>query len=182
MVLPELLNGYGVTLRRWRPSDAERLHQAVSESVEHLRPWMEWVSHEPLTVGQRRALIESWQEAGRGGNYAIVVEGGVVAGGCGLHDRCGPEALEIGYWTHPRFLRRGIATAAARLLTDTAFTVPGIRWVEIHHDRANERSRGVPRTLGYEFVGEAPDEPTAPAEVGVDCTWRVAKDTWHHSD
>jgi ribosomal-protein-serine acetyltransferase len=179
--LPEQLEGHGVSLRRWRPDDAALLHRAVVESVEHLRPWMDWVSQEPLSVGERRTMLESWErdwQAGGDVGYAILVEPRTVAGGCGLHHRRGPGTLEIGYWTHPSFLRRGIATAAARLLTDAAFAIPGIERVEIHHDRANLRSRGVPEGLGYELVGEAPDRPAAPAEVGIDCTWRMTREAW----
>lgn len=184
VVLPEHLEGYGVTLRRWRPCDAALLHRAVTESIEHLRPWMGWVSHEPLTVDQRRLMLESWKrdwQAGGDAVYAIFVDGEAVAGGCGLHHRGGPDTLEIGYWIHPGFLRRGIATAVTRLLTDAAFSVPGIQRVEVHHDKANLPSRGVPARLGYEFVGEAPDERAAPAEVGIDCAWRMTRAGWRQA-
>jgi hypothetical protein len=113
---------------------------------------MEWTRHEPLTVVQRRALIEDWERDWRlDGDviYGVFVDD-EVAGGSGLHHRGSPDELEIGYWTHPAFLRRGIATSVARLLTDAAFSVPGIEAVEIHHDKANLRSRGVP-------AGGAPD-------------------------
>ena len=86
--------------------------------------------------------------------------------------------LEIGYWIHPSFTRRGLATAVARLLTDTAFTVPGISAVEIHHDKANTASAAIPRRLGFRFLGEAPDASSAPAELGVDWAWRVERDRW----
>ena len=32
------------------------MHDAVTESIEHLRPWMPWIADEPVTVEQRRAL------------------------------------------------------------------------------------------------------------------------------
>jgi RimJ/RimL family protein N-acetyltransferase len=50
--------------------------------------------------------------------------------------------------------------------------------VEIHHDKANVASAGVPRRLGYTYVSEQPDEPTAPGEIGIDCTWRVTRSDW----
>jgi hypothetical protein len=34
------------------------------------------------------------------------------------------------------------------MLTNAAFTVPEITQVEIHHDKANVASAGVPRSLG----------------------------------
>src|SRR5438309_1889079 len=135
VILPAHLEGYGVVVRRWRAEDAELLHHAVLTSLEHLRPWMEWVGDEPLTVEQRRAMLEGWERDWRAGGdvvYGVFVDGDAVAGGCGLHHRAGPHALEIGYWTHPAFLHRGIASAASRLLTDAAFSIPGIEVVEIH--------------------------------------------------
>jgi ribosomal-protein-serine acetyltransferase len=179
--LPEHLEGHGVTLRRWRPEDAESLHRAVVESRDHLGPWMDWVAQEPQTIEQRRAMLARWEEEWRTGGdiaYAILIENAVVAGGCGLHHRRGPRVLEIGYWVHPAYLRRGIATGAARLLTDRVFALAGVDYVEIHHDKANAASRAVPRRLGYELVGERPDPRGAPAEVGIDSTWRIDRDAW----
>lgn len=154
-------------LRRWLREDAEVLGVAVTESIEHLRPWMPWVAHEPLPIRERRALIKGWERDWLAGGDAVmgVFLNGAVAGGCGLHHRIGPGGLEIGYWTHPLFLRTGIATSAARLLTDAAFEQTDITHVEIHHDKANEASAGIPRKLGFRFVREFQDGPEAPAEV-----------------
>jgi ribosomal-protein-serine acetyltransferase len=95
-----------------------------------------------------------------------------------LHRRVGPRGLEIGYWIHPAFLRRGLATRAARMLTDAAFRVPGVTGVEIHHDKANRASAGVPRKLGFEWLGESRDEPEAPADLGIEWRWRMEKMDW----
>ena len=178
--LPERINRNGVLLRRWLASDAEVLARAVSESADHLRPWMAWMAEEPQTIEQRRQLIAGWErEWSHGGDVALaILVGDEVAGSCGLHRRRGPDALELGYWIHPRFAGRGIATKVARLLTDAAFTVPGIQRVEIHHDKANTASAGVPRRLGFRFMGEARDEREAPAELGIDCTWRMERERW----
>ncbi len=176
-VLPETAIGYGVTLRRWRRDDAESLGRAVEESIEHLRPWMAWAGQEPLAVAERRALIIAWERSGDVG-YAVLVDG-EVAGSASLRPRHGRVVtLEIGYWLHPQFLGRGFATAAARLVTDLAFTVEGVGRVEIHHDKANVASSGVPRRLGFEFLGERPDVVIASGEVGVDCAWRVERGAW----
>jgi RimJ/RimL family protein N-acetyltransferase len=81
-------------------------------------------------------------------------------------------------WVHPHFTRRGLATTAVRLLTDTALTLPGITHVEIHHDKANVASAGVPRRLGFWLLAEVPDEIEAPAEFGVECQWRMDQQRW----
>lgn len=179
--LPERLVGAdGLLLRRWIPDDAQLVARAVKESLEHLRPWMSWVAQEPLSLARRTALIEEWERGWMHGGDVLMgmFLRGRVAGGCGLHRRIGCNGLELGYWTHPLFLRRGIATAAAALLTDAAFAVPGITHVEIHHDKANRASAAVPRRLRYRFVGEVAVEPEAPAEIGIECRWRQTKQEW----
>jgi RimJ/RimL family protein N-acetyltransferase len=70
---------------------------------------------------------------------------------------------------HPHFTRRGLATASAQLLTDAALRLPGITHVEIHHDKANLASAGVPRSLGFRWLAEMPREIEAPAEIGIEC-------------
>ncbi|MGH9075834.1 MAG: GNAT family N-acetyltransferase [Acidimicrobiales bacterium] len=177
---PETMAGDGIVLRRWRTDDAEALQRAVNESIEHLRPWMPWVAVEPLPIDQRRALISAWEEAWQAGGDLVVgvfLEGTVV-GSAGLHRRSTPSAVDIGYWTHVDFLGSGYATTTARLLTHGAFSLDAIRHVDIHHDRANQASRAIPRRLGYRFLGERPDTITAPGEMGIDCTWRMGRQRW----
>jgi ribosomal-protein-serine acetyltransferase len=179
--VPEYIVGPdGLSLRRWAPDDAAQLGEAVADSVEHLRPWMSWIAQEPLSVTERQARIDSWhQEWLAGGDVVMgVFVDGVVAGGCGLHRRIGPGGLEIGYWTARRFLRQGIATSAAGLLTDAAFSDPGITRVEIHHDQANQASAGVPRKLGWRLARERVDEIQAPGESGISCEWQITRQQW----
>jgi RimJ/RimL family protein N-acetyltransferase len=144
---------------------------------------MSWIAQEPLSLDHRREMLEEWERDWlRGGDVALgTFVSGRVAGSCGLHGRIGPGGLEIGYWTHPSFLRRGIATTAAGLLTGAGFAVPGITHVEIHHDKANKASAGVPRKLGYRLVDEVRDEREAPAEVGIECRWRLARQDWSYA-
>jgi RimJ/RimL family protein N-acetyltransferase len=94
--VPEYIVGPdGLILRRWGRDDAAQLGEAVADSVEHLRPWMSWIAHEPLSVTERRARIDSWQQAWLTGGDVVmgVFVDGVVAGGCGLHRRIGPGGL-----------------------------------------------------------------------------------------
>ncbi len=180
MRLPERIEGDGLLLRRWRVQDADLQHAAVLESLEHLRPWMPWIGTEPQSVPERRRTIAGWErEWEQGGDvYLAVLVDGRVAGSAGLHHRGGPDTLEIGYWLHPGFVGQGLATRAARLLTDAAFTVEGIDQVRICHDLANERSGAVPARLGFSVVGEAPNPAPAPSDSGTDRTWAIARATW----
>lgn len=176
--LPEHITGPGeLVLRRWHREDAAILAQAVTESLEHLRPWMPWAAQEPLSLDERTELIDRWEREWLAGGDVLlgVFLSGSVVGGCGLHRRIGPGGLEIGYWTHPTFLRQGIGSTAARLLTDAAFANKEITHVEIHHDKANEASAAIPRKLGFQLIREVPDDPQAPGEVGISCEWRLTR-------
>ena len=168
-------------LRRWRVADAEILARAVTESADHLRPWMAWIAHEPLSIEERRAMLAQTEARWAGGGDVMlgIFKDGHVAGSTGLHRRIGPGGLEIGYWIHPRFTRQGLATRAAGLLTSAAFSIPGIDRVEIHHDKANVASAGVPRKLGFALLEERPDPIDSPGEVGVECIWRLERGTWN---
>jgi RimJ/RimL family protein N-acetyltransferase len=178
--LPERLGGPGFDLRLARVDDAPAIDVAVRENTEHLRPWMPWIAEEPIGLERRRAMLARWEEDWEGGGdlRAVIHAGGELVGICGLHRRIGPDALEIGYWVDARHLGNGYASTAARLLTVAGLSEPGVHHVEIHHDKANERSGRVPRRLGYRFVGEEPDEVSAPGEVGINCIWRASEGTW----
>jgi RimJ/RimL family protein N-acetyltransferase len=141
---------------------------------------MPWLKQEPMTIADRRGMLDEWErEWQAGGDVALgVFLAGRAIGSCGLHRRIGPDGLEVGYWIHPEFTRRGLATSVARLLTDAAFSSPGIKVVEIHHDKANVASAGVPRNLGFELVEERGDRREAPAEEGVEWIWRMRRDRW----
>jgi ribosomal-protein-serine acetyltransferase len=169
-----------LVIRSWRESDAEALATAVTSNLDHLRPFLPWIAFEPLSAQQRRELINEWNTAAETGGDLVVglFVGGHVVGGSGLHNRLGPGGLEIGYWVHRGFTRRGFATSASRALTDTAFARADIDRVEIHHDAANVASRGVPEALGFTLVGQESREIQAPAETGVHLIWRVTRDEW----
>jgi RimJ/RimL family protein N-acetyltransferase len=178
--LPETMASDRLTLRRWVPDDAAALCAAVEENLEHLRPWMPWIAGEPKTVEARVALINQWtNEWERGGDVVVgALLDGIIVGSTGLHRRRGPDVLEIGYWVDHRYVRQGIATELSSALTTAAFTVPGIERVEIHHDKANEASAGIPRSLGYTRMDETKVAVTSPGEVGVDCRWQVTREEW----
>jgi ribosomal-protein-serine acetyltransferase len=181
VILPASVVADGaLSLREWREADAPQLVAAVAASRDHLAPWMEWASEPIATVAEQRERIRGFAQRRRDGGDGVygMFLGDRLAGGCGLHRRIGPDALEIGYWVHVDFTRRGIATAAAAALTDVAFTDDLIRYVEIRHDAANLASGAVPRRLGFALVGESSRPPTAPGESDVERRWRLTREQW----
>lgn len=175
---PDLIDAGPAILRRWRPDDLGAAADAVLVSLEHLRPWMEWAADFSRT-SQAEFLAGSerdW-ESGVAYNYAVVVDG-AIAGSSGLMARIGPGGLEIGYWVHQAYTRRGLATVAAAALTGQAFALPGIDRVQIVHDELNVASGGVPRKLGFRQIGSRPLEHRPPAGSGIGVVWEVTRGEW----
>jgi len=115
--------------------------------------------------------LRPWVEADAGAAaagddrlFGAFLDGQVVGAG-GLHRRIGPRALDLGYWVHAAYLRRGIATAIARRLCAIAFAEPAIGRVEIRHDPRNEPSGAVARAARFEPL---PDPDAAGHRV-----WRL---------
>jgi RimJ/RimL family protein N-acetyltransferase len=151
--LPYRIATERLVLRCWEPRDAPLLKEAVDSSIDHLLPWMPWAADEPQTVDEKAALLRTFR-----GNFDLGVDFvyGIfsldeteVVGGTGLHTRIGPEALEIGYWIRASRAGEGLTTEAAAALTRVAFELTDRERVEIRCDPANERSRAIPRKLGY---------------------------------
>ena len=115
---------------------------AVTESVGHLSPWLPWAAN--YSRAAAAAFLDSSDQSWADGNvynYAITTAG-ALAGGIGLMARIGPGGLEIGYWVHQAFTRRGLATAAAAALVEQAFRLPDVDRLEIVHDELNVASGG----------------------------------------
>ncbi len=165
------LPAVGVVLRRYAPTDIDALFAAVEENRDHLRPHMPWAdeSRHELVAFVTDAIAQ-W-DRGRDCNYAIVDDEGRYLGGCGVHDRIGPAAREIGYWLVAGATGRGIVTAAARALTAAALAIDGVSRVEIHCDEANVRSAAVPRRLGYRLDRIEVDHVSAPGDLGRSMVW-----------
>jgi RimJ/RimL family protein N-acetyltransferase len=173
---PDEVIEYGpLTLRRCRDDDLDDLVRAVTESEDHLRGWLPWVAGHSVE-SEAAFLAQSardW-ESGTAYNYVIRTEG-ALAGGIGLMARIGPGGLEIGYWVHRAFTRRGLATAASAALVEQAFRLPGVDRVEIVHDELNVASGGVPRKLGFTEIERRPLDFRPPAGTGVGVVWRLAR-------
>jgi ribosomal-protein-serine acetyltransferase len=180
----ELIEHAPVTLRRFRAEDVDALFNAVTESLDELRPWLPWAADYSRASAQEYldGSIKDWDE-GTAYNYAIMtaspdgsaLDGSALAGGIGLMTRCGPGGLEIGYWVHRAYTGRGLATAATAALVDQAFGLPGVDWVEIVHDELNVASGQIPRKLGFTEVGRRPLDPPPASGTGTGVVWRLTR-------
>ena len=184
---PDGARAEALVIRRLVPEDAPAIARAVTESFDHLRPFLPWVTPENATVeGQRRRLESrewAWTPDAEHWGYGVFAAGDETSrvGSCGLHKRRGPQALEIGYWVHVAHLRRGIATAAARAMTDAGFAVKGVEAMEILCDVANHASAAVPRRLGYRLTDTIDHAAEAPGETGKRMVWTVTREEWRRA-
>jgi len=164
-----------LVIRRWRASDLEPLGRAIAESIEQLRPWLAWANTDRAGQGDfLTATMLAW-ERGERFEYAIEDRQGTLLGSVGLMRRIGPGGLEIGYWVHSAHAGNGIAKLAAAALTAEAFELPWVDHVEIHHDKANDRSGAVPAGLGFVMVAEVRKPILAAADTGCDLIWRLRR-------
>jgi RimJ/RimL family protein N-acetyltransferase len=179
--LPQTIEAPPVVLRRYEGSELPSLIEAVTDSIDHLKPWMPWASADPLEPSLADFVSRAVEDFDHGENFNYAIWDAnhlYILGGSGLHPRLGPGRLEIGYWVRDGWRRQGIATAAARSLTTVAFQMPGIEEVHIHCDEANLASAGIPRRLGFRLLRTVDDDLGAPGEIGRSMEWAMSRFQW----
>jgi putative acetyltransferase len=150
---PEGLTAGGLVLRPWTTIDAPALIAAVDDPEIHR--WLDAIPHpytpadaEEFLFTTRRDLAE-----GRGVGLAVTGEDGLL-GAVGL--RLGadnPGVGEVGYWVAAGARGRGVATTAARALSDWAVGDLGLRRVELYAAVGNAASRAVAERAGFALEG-----------------------------
>ncbi|HVF32012.1 MAG TPA: GNAT family N-acetyltransferase [Acidimicrobiales bacterium] len=165
--------GEGVVLRAPDPIDAEGLTDAITESLDELRPWMTWAAEAPAVDQQavRLAVVAEAFAAGADAHYTIFVDG-EVGGSIGIHDRLGdPAVREIGYWRRTSFAGRGVVTRAVEAVVEVLAARRFERAV-IRCDAGNHRSAAVARRTGFTHVRtEDAPERDAPATTHRTMVW-----------
>jgi RimJ/RimL family protein N-acetyltransferase len=146
-----------LVIRCYNPSDAPLLAESVTESLEHLRPWMPWVYNEPEPIEEKIRRLKLFRgnfDLGQNFTYGIFnLEETKLMGGTGLHTRLGENELEIGYWIHKDHINQGLVTESTAALVKVAFEIIHVHRLEIHCDPENFASAAVPRKLGFTHEG-----------------------------
>jgi len=159
--VPERLLTPRLVLRCPRPGDGPAVNEAVTVSLDELRPWMPWAQSAPtldeseanVRGAQAKFLLRSdlvyaiWEHDGRGIETRLV-------GGTGLHriDWAVPR-FEIGYWRRSGEQGRGLVTEAVQALSRMAFEVLLAQRVEIRMDDINVASWKVAERAGFTLEG-----------------------------
>lgn len=145
----------GVELRLVEERHAPAIFALVDHERQYLRQWMPWVDA-TCTVDDTLAFIRRVMQdfASNLGFSAGIWADGAVAGVVNLHhlDWLNRRA-EIGYWLAREFQGRGIASAAARAVTEHALVELELNRVEIRCASGNAKSSAIAKRLGFTFEG-----------------------------
>ncbi len=138
-------------LRPYRPGDEEAICAVADDFI--VARWMTGAFPHPYT----RADAKLWLEVARGKpdrHFAIKVDG-ILAGGIGFDPYGGERsgAASFGYWLGQKYWGRGIATEAARMLSDHALESGGLRRLEASVFAENHASARVLEKCGFSLEG-----------------------------
>jgi RimJ/RimL family protein N-acetyltransferase len=180
--LPAELRGPRVLLRPYRLDDAEQLFEAIDESRDHLRPWMDWVDNNRSLDDVRDYCIRmqaSWLLRTDLTFGIFDAASGRYLGGTGLHD---PDwqlrAFEIGYWIRVTAVGQGYATESTRLLAEFALSGLRARRVMLRCDTRNDASRRVAERAGFDLEGRLRNVSIAPdGTVADDFVYAIVPDS-----
>ena len=146
-----------VLLRPYGSGDVERLYQATWESVTEISLWMSWC-HTDYSIEESRAWVESRAEAWeKGTEYDFVIinaKDGFFLGACSLdHINHNSRIANIGYWVRTSWTKRGVASAAVRLLVQFGLGKLKLNRVEIMAAVGNKASQRVAEKVGARREG-----------------------------
>ncbi|WP_124727805.1 GNAT family N-acetyltransferase [Staphylospora marina] len=171
MDFPDSFETERLLIRLPLPGDGGLVHEAITESLEFLRPWMPWARKPPTpeeTEARTREAYVRFLERTDLRFHLFEKETRRFVGSSGLHRiNWSVPSFEIGYWCRKGFTGKGYITESVRALTVFAFELLHAARVEIRCDKRNVRSRKVAERLGYRLEGILRNH-----EVDVDGTLR----------
>jgi RimJ/RimL family protein N-acetyltransferase len=139
----------GLVFRTWRSRDLEALvrHAGNRKVWQNLK---DRFPHPYTADDAERWIAMNQAVLGPAKNFAIELDGEAV-GGVGLDPRGDVYRLtaEIGYWVAEPFWGRGIATEAARFISEYAFATFSLARLQAHVFDRNAASARVLEKAGY---------------------------------
>jgi RimJ/RimL family protein N-acetyltransferase len=145
---PDAFETERLLIRSPLPGDSAELNAAVIESLDSLRPWLDWARKTPMQ--------EDSEEHVRRARVAFLARTDLVlhlylkgtktlVGSSGLHsvDWSVPK-FDIGYWCRTHFQGQGYITEAVSGITSFAFEMLGARRVGLYAEPESGRAGRVP--------------------------------------
>lgn len=159
-------------LRCFDPRDTSSLSLAIAESIEHLRPWLTWTAHEPLSFEDRLTWIRTQRgHFDLGSDYSFAAflrtsegDDGKLVGGGILRMAASVDEREVGYWIHAQHVQTGLGTELTAALVRIAFDIEEVDALEIRTFTHNHASAAIARKLG--FSGPVVDRLSYPLPDG----------------
>lgn len=103
--------------------------------------------------------------------FIITQEHPTLIGTCGYKGEPSEDGMiEIGYEIRDDFQNRGLATEAAKLLTDNALSSDDVRYILAHTIEIENASTAVLKKIGFEYIQSIEDP-----EDGTIYQWRKSK-------
>ncbi|HEU5236837.1 MAG TPA: GNAT family protein [Pyrinomonadaceae bacterium] len=153
------LTDESILLRSYREDDAEKLYEAVRESIPEVSRWLSWC-HENYSIAESRDFIALRNASSQGDEwYSFAVfekSTNVFVGGVGLNfiNRV-HQFANLGYWVRTSATGRGFATRATRMAAQFGFEQLGLHRIEIVAAVDNLASQRVAEKAGARHEGLA---------------------------
>ncbi|MGD9157711.1 MAG: GNAT family protein [Desulfobacteraceae bacterium] len=152
MVDDPIIENEKIKLRRVRPSDAETIYEAVTESIAELSPWMPWCTKD-YSIKESKTWCEAREDAwNKGKEYDFVIldkSSEILLGICGLNNiNAEVKFANLGYWVRTGRTCQGTATAAVPMLSKFGFNTLNLNRIEIVVAEGNLPSQRVAEKAG----------------------------------
>jgi RimJ/RimL family protein N-acetyltransferase len=142
------------SLRCLEPRHASLVSTAIEASLAHLRPWMSWAVHEPLSFEKRVERMRTNRgHFDLGSDYIWGIfskDERALHGVIALKQGSDVDERELGYWLHVAQLGQGLALEAGLAIVRVGFDIEALDTIEIRTDPDNVRSARVAERLGFE--------------------------------
>jgi RimJ/RimL family protein N-acetyltransferase len=155
--IPESFESNRLVIRAPLWEDGVMVNKAIRESIEELRPWMDWAQHVPTIeeseIISRQARVHFLERSDLR-LYLIQKKTGQFIGSSGLlRIDWKARKFEIGYWVCTPFSGQGYITEAVQSITNYAINELQANRIEIRCDSRNNRSIRVAEHSGFTMEG-----------------------------
>lgn len=142
-------------LKEIQLTDANAIFDIIDHQRDYLREWLPFIDY-TRNIGDTRAYIFSIYDKPfdkRDIVFTIMYKGSVV----GLMGLKGTDRenhkTEIGYWLSHKMQGKGIVTRSCHRLIQYLFENMGMNRVQIRVGTTNEKSKNIPKRLGFTLEG-----------------------------
>lgn len=139
-----------LSLRQLRLDEAETVFSVVDRNRAYLSQWLPWVEATKSPRDSEEFINEMISKRATASEYGYgIFVNGKFAGHTSLMHTADDQQPEIGYWVASEVAGQGVATKAAKALTDFGFEKLGLGKIVIKADPKNIASNKVAEKLGY---------------------------------